>query len=338
MRLRTFTARDMPSAMQMVREALGDDAIIISSQPVNGKSISVTAAVELEDEMLPTTKHFEPITARDTVPDELRFAMQTILRFHNVPELFIAKMLQKAADANFASAMAIHRISSNHKDVRSLHQLAMEKLLAAYFHFSPLVTEQPSRLMLIGVPGIGKTLTAAKIATRIAMSKKPLAVITTDNKRAGGIEQLQTFTDILEVELKVAGSRTELWKQLKALPATTHVVIDTAGCNPYLDSEWEEAQSYASIEGVEPLLVLPCGTDSAEAIDTVEIFSSLPIKRMLVTRADATRRFGGILAAAAAHELSFCNASTSASMVDSLPALDAALLAQLLLRYQFKNQ
>jgi len=339
MRLRTFTARDMPTAMQMVREALGEDAIIISSQPVNGKSISVTAAIEMADEDDAPAKRFEPLTARDSVPDDLRFAMQTILRFHNLPELFIAKMLQKASEGNFSSAMALHRISSNNKDLRNLHQLAMEKLLGAYFSFSPLPLEQPpTRLMLIGTPGIGKTLTAAKLATHIALHKQPFAVITTDNKRAGGIEQLQTFTDILGVKLIVAGSRTELWKQLKALSPSTHVIIDTAGCNPYMDSEWEETQSYASVEGIEPVLVLPAGGDSAEAIDMVEIFASLPIKRMLITRADATRRFGGILAAAAAHELSFSHVSTSASMVDSLHALDPALLAQMLLRYQYKPQ
>ena len=47
--------------------------------------------------------------------------------------------------------------------------------------------------MLIGPPGIGKTLTIAKLAARLALedtAKNPagLAIITTDDKRAGGIE------------------------------------------------------------------------------------------------------------------------------------------------------
>lgn len=337
MRLRTFTAPDMPSAMKMVREAMGDEAIIIASEPINGKSISVTAAVDLGDDMLGTDKRFEPITARDRVPDDLRFSIQNILRFHNLPELFIAKVLQKASEGNFAAAMALYRDSSV-KEEKHLHRLAMEKLLDAYYRFVPLTMEErPARIMLIGTPGIGKTLTTAKIATRLSLAKEPVAVFTTDNKRAGGIEQLQTFTDILETKLGVATSRTDLWKQLKALPGKTHVIIDTAGCNPYDDKEWQETHAYATIEDIEPILVLPAGGDSAEAIDTTEIFASLPIQRLLVTRTDTARRFGGILAAAAAHDLAFSHASTSSHMADSLFPMDAALLAKLLLRYQLQS-
>ena len=71
-----------------------------------------------------------------------------------------------------------------------------------------------------------------------------------------------------------------------------------------------------------------------ETIDIVEVFRELPIKRILVTRADATRRFGGILAAAAAHGLGFCNISRSASITDNIQALEPNLLAQMLLKYK----
>src|SRR5688572_20690401 len=47
MRLKSFTARTMTEAMKMVREALGDEAIIIATrEEQGGKSVRVTAAVE----------------------------------------------------------------------------------------------------------------------------------------------------------------------------------------------------------------------------------------------------------------------------------------------------
>lgn len=47
MRLKTFTAPDMNRAMLMIRETMGDDAVIISTaRDGNGKSVSVTAAVD----------------------------------------------------------------------------------------------------------------------------------------------------------------------------------------------------------------------------------------------------------------------------------------------------
>lgn len=49
MRLRTFTAPDMQRAMVMIRETLGEDAVIIATTRENGgKSVSVTAALEEE--------------------------------------------------------------------------------------------------------------------------------------------------------------------------------------------------------------------------------------------------------------------------------------------------
>ncbi|HEY1386360.1 MAG TPA: GTPase, partial [Dongiaceae bacterium] len=45
MRLRTFTAPTISEAMRQVRTALGDDAVILSTEH-NGKAVKVTAAIE----------------------------------------------------------------------------------------------------------------------------------------------------------------------------------------------------------------------------------------------------------------------------------------------------
>ncbi|MDE3059722.1 MAG: GTPase [Pseudomonadota bacterium] len=325
MRLRTFTAPDMPAAMKLVREALGDDAIILSSESARGrKSVKVTAAVEeepmtdggrrQEKKIIPSSSIIRPPLAAEP----LRFQLQETLRFHNLPELFIAKLLQKEVSG------------------RSLRS-ALEHSLEAFYAFSPLaIRESKSKvrhvLMLVGPPGIGKTLTIAKMAASLALNHQEVTVITTDNKRAGGIEQLQAFTDILKLTLHVAAGRAELAKHLKA--SHGQVLIDTAGCNPYDAGEMKELQSCAVLPGIEPVLVLPAGGDSLEAIDMVEPFMAMPIKRLLVTRSDTARRFGGVLAAAAAHELAFCNVSDSSSIREKLQPVSGALLARLLLKHQ----
>jgi len=332
MRLRTFTAATMPDAMEMVRAELGEDAVILSAgKPGNSRTVSVTAAVDREQRTVdsrepPSTVHRHPST-------DLRFEIQNILRFHNLPEAFIARMILKMNEADLQAATALNRISGN-RDARHLHRLTMEKLIAAFFTFEPLAFDAPDlRIMLVGAPGAGKTLTAAKLAARLAMDKRPLTVITTDNKRAGGIEQLKAFTDILGLELKIAANRSELVQHLES--AAPRVLIDTAGCNPYEDAEFKELHSYTTLGSVEPILVMPAGGDSLEAIDMAETFADLPIRRLLITRADTARRFGSILAAAGANGLAFSNASHSASIIDPLHPADATLLAELLLKYQF---
>lgn len=347
MRLRTFTAPDMPSAMKMARDALGENAIIISSQPASGRQgISVTAAIDDREDIpsfLSAQKPKpEPARAPDRENDlagqQLRYDMQNVLRFHNLPELFVAKMLQKISNAELAALIALQAISGR-REPRYLQQLAMEAIASNYFSFQPLAPEgNDARIMLIGTPGIGKTLTIARIAARLAMDKLPPLVITTDNKRAGGIEQLQAFTDILGLQLKIATNPDELWHHLADLAPDERALIDTAGCNPYDMSELKELTGYAMLGGIEPVLVLPAGGDSLETIDMVEAMADLPIKRLLVTKADTARRFGGILAAAAAHNLAFCNVSSSSGIIDALQPMDSQLLAQLLLRYQNRDQ
>ena len=126
--------------------------------------------------------------------------------------------------------------------------------------------------------------------------------------------------------------------QIKALPKDSDIIIDTAGCNPYDSKEMLALKKLVAQSGVEPIMVLPAGGDSSETIDIVEAFSDFSIKRLLITRADTTRRFGSILSAAAAHKLAFCNISTSSSIVNSLEPMDGNVLAQMLLRYQLQSQ
>lgn len=349
MRLRSFTARDMPSALEMVRAALGDDAIILSSQETpGGRGITVTAAIDESEEdggFAPPLPRARPKSQQTVLqpqaPSEftnLRLELQNILRFHNIPEMFIARMMQHATDSLLSASVGLHRMGGAKHDHDVLLQGVLEKILAAHFEFQPLSFHMPLRLMLIGTPGIGKTLTVAKLAARLAVEKRPLLVITTDNKRAGGIEQLKAFTDILGLELHTADSRASLWRLLQNAPTQGHVLIDTAGCNPYAAAEMSELVAYASLEGIEPVLTLPAGGDSLEAIDMAEAFADAPVARILPTRVDTTRRFGGLLAAAAAKRLPFCNASGSSRIIDALQPVDAGLLAQFLLKHKVNQE
>ena len=341
MRLRSFIANNMPAAIKMVREEMGENAIIIASEPSGKRGIKVTAAVEDDDEppadLIPQPVKIPEAQQESVSVVDLRFQLQNILRFHNVPDLFSAKLMQKLADKEMVAASALIRMGGREDNIK-LQRMGLEKLLGNFFAFNALdFNDLDSHLMLVGAPGIGKTFTIAKIATRLAMEKIPIAVVTTDNKRAGGIEQLKAFTNILEVDLDVVTSRKDLKSYLSNLSPHKRVLIDTAGCNAYDQTEMNELQAYAEMDGVEPVMVMAAGGDSMEAIDTAESFANLPIRRVLVTRADTARRFGGILAVAAAYDLAFCNISASSSVVDTLKPANPTSLAELLLQYQLQT-
>ena len=336
MRLRTFTAPDMPTAMKMVRDAMGDEAIILSSEPQKGKKgITVTAALDGGDEpIFPTVS--PPKTLSSTGAENIRHELQQVLRFHNVPEPLISKIFNKADPRELASIEALHQMGGK-REPSNFIKLALEKVIGHYFTFAPLQFQAPQSLMLVGPPGIGKTLTIAKLAAHLSLSKHPIAVFTTDTKRAGGIEQLQAFTTILGLSLNITPDAADLSRALKNLPRNQHVLIDTAGVNPYDRDEMKEITHIAAQSTAEPILTLPAGGDSLEAIDIAEAFMTMPIKRLLITRADTARRYGGVVAAASAHKLAFSQLSASSSIIDNLQPMNGATLTQFLLRYQLQS-
>lgn len=198
MRLKSFTANTMTDAMKMVRDELGEDAIIVSTREENGgRTVRLTAAVEERfDPQEPTSDAISRDWMYADDDDEsmvIEEITETMLR-HAVPEDVLDQVV------SCASVLGLD-------DPRA----AMISTIESLFKFSPLPdTPSDQAFMLVGPPGAGKTLAAAKLAARSAMGGLNTAVITTDTVRAGGVEQLQAFTRLMNIDLKKASTPNEL--------------------------------------------------------------------------------------------------------------------------------
>ncbi|MFN3076618.1 MAG: GTP-binding protein, partial [Alphaproteobacteria bacterium] len=183
MRLKCYTADSMAEAMQMIRDELGDDAIIISTQRGSGgKGVRITAALEMpiqeDDDVIQ-----EVITGQ--IPSRTLDAVREALVFHGAPAVLIEKLLAAA------------RPLDGHRPVD-----AVAAALDAAFNFAPLPERtSPRPFLLMGPPGAGKTVTVAKLAARSRLKGRSVSVISADTVRAGAVEQLAAFTRILDVEL-----------------------------------------------------------------------------------------------------------------------------------------
>jgi len=339
MKLRTFTASDMPGIMAQVRAALGEDAVILSQTADRAtRQITVTAAVEDEDDF-PAPPPLIPVSSTKTGGGELLASnaqerawldeLSFLLRYHGVPEALAGRMTYKAQGLELDKLFALEKLAAG--EASPLAAKALTRLLSAAFRFQPLALGAGGRIMLVGPPGVGKTLAVAKLAAQAAIDRVPLAVITTDNKRAGGVEQLSAFTDILKLQLQVAESPAQLAAYLRDVPTDALALIDTAGCNPYEKQDMQAFAALAAAVNAEPVLTLPAGMDPYEAADIARAFHHPSVRRLLVTRADAARRFGGVLAAADARNLAFAATSMSARVVGEVAPLEPARLARMLL-------
>ena len=309
--------------MQMIRESLGDEAIIVASNEdrVGGTGVHVTAAIDPAYDISGNEEgynegdggwlQYDEENDIDAVAEEIT---EVMLR-HCVPEDVMDDIVSCATIMGFEDiAIAL---------VTTLEQL---------FTFRPLPERRyPRPIMMVGSPGAGKTLAVAKLATRSVMSGLSVGVISTDIKRAGGIEQLKVLTDVLQIKLHTAQD----YKSLRALTNEMRmrhdqVIIDTPGVNPFSKYDVKDLARLMHTTDIESVLVLPAGTDADEAGEYSRVFATLGVKSIMPTRVDIARRLGSLLSAAHYGNLGIADASTTSSVAQGLSPLSPRTLAQLL--------
>ena len=196
--------------------------------------------------------------------------------------------------------------------------------LSVAFRFQPIdATTLRRPLLFVGPPGAGKTLTVARLATRLVLAKTPPEVITADTRRTGAFEQLAAYTTLLGLNLRgIEGAR--------AGPGA--MLIDTPGLDPFDSTDRAELAGLVRHTDAMPILVLPGGIDAGEALELAEAFAACGAARLIATRLDVARRLGGILAAAT--RLPFAEAGIGPAAPSGLVPMTPDRLAQRLARPQ----
>lgn len=318
MRLKTFYANTMTEAMQLIRDSLGDDAIIVATGEDRASGgVRVTAAIEPafeigEDGVSDGAGwlQYDGESDDDAVAEELT---EIMLR-HCVPETVMDHII------SCATVMGYDDIGT-----------ALVSTLDELFSFEPLPESRYNKpIVMVGPPGGGKTLAAAKMAARGAMSGLDIGVISTDTLRAGGVAQLQAFTDLLKIKLHKASEPQEI----RALSGDllTHkdqVIIDTSGLNPFNTEDIRILAKQIGALDCRPVLVLPAGIDAEESGEMARVFATIGVRDILPTRVDIARRLGSLLTAAYHGDFRFCDFSDTPKVAAGLSPLSPRTISQL---------
>lgn len=312
MRLKSYIAPSMAEAMHMVREELGDDAIIVSTQrAAGGKGVRITAALE-------------PTDVEEALGEMLAEALRTpaaeVVRDHLAEHGVPARLVDRLVNAVQTSGI-------------DDPQQACAHALETGFAFAPLPDHSaPRPFMLVGPPGTGKSMAVAKLAARSALKGRRVGVITTDNIRAGATEQLAAFTRILEIDLIPARGPETLHRAVEQTYGHFDIVfIDSPGLNPFKLTDMEYLAALTEAGNCEPILVLAAGGDPIEAGEVAESFAQAGATRLLATRLDTTRRLGAIIVAADVGPLMFCDISATPHVVNGVAPITAAAMAKMII-------
>lgn len=299
MRLRTFTGRSTAEAMAAVRAQLGPDAVIVSAQDDGNGNTRVTAALD-EGGGGPEGAALDSVLGK-------------ALDFHAPPPTLRSRLIDAALGSEFGVAAE-----------------ALTAGLGSTLRFAPLGAKDRA-ILLVGAPGGGKTVSAAKLATRDVLAGRRARLITTDLARAGGVGQLETFAKILGIPFATAEDPDALGAMVALADGGERLIIDTAGINPFSAGDRREIAALIGASMAEPVLVFAAGCEAADGCERAKIFVDLGCARAIVTQLDATRRLGSVLAIAEMARLAFAEAGIAPDIADGIMPFTPELLAHLLL-------
>jgi flagellar biosynthesis protein FlhF len=326
MRLKLFRAATMAEAMANMRRELGAEALILSTRRV-GEGVEITAAFEKD-----ATPAQPALPARGASqgeapePDSWHADAPRIL----APGILAPGTSTSGAEERREMALAYHGVPD--AVARRLLAGPLAFALAASFRFAavPVATGAPP-LLFAGPPGAGKTLTVARLASRLVLRGDAPFVITADGKRAGATEQLAAFTRLLGIDLIVACTPPMVTRALTRREPGAPVLIDAAGIDAFDAAQQGELRELAEAAGAAVALVLPAGLDATEAAEIAAAHRQNAATLLVANRLDGARRLGGILAAAAAG-LAMVEAGIGPGAADGLVPLTPEFLAHRLMQ------
>lgn len=152
-------------------------------------------------------------------------------------------------------------------------------------------------IILVGPTGVGKTTTLAKLAGKLSLvEKKKVGLITIDTYRIGAIEQLKTYSDIMNLPFKVVFSIKDMDEAIESMKECDYILIDTTGRSSKNAMQISELRAYINkVESQDIYLVMSGCTKNKDVDTIVEGYSSLNYDSIIITKLDETSTYGGIL-------------------------------------------
>jgi len=167
------------------------------------------------------------------------------------------------------------------------------------------VDKKPTKIMLVGLFGSGKTTTAGKLARMFKKAGKKVALIQTDTWRPAAYDQLKQLAE--KTHVKFYGDTDErkpvniIKKNKSEFKKFDVVIIDTAGRDALNDELIDEIRHIAKVVVPdENLLVLPADIGQAAETQASKFNNSVKVTGVIVTRLDGTAKGGGALSACSA--------------------------------------
>lgn len=219
--------------------------------------------------------------------------------FNNSNQLY-NYLLEQGVDSRNVNLFLKKMDSEIESDSEVDFEEQLRDFLALYFADNNKITIDSSQKIVsfIGPTGVGKTTTMAKIAAHFAVDEnKNVGLITADTYRIAAVEQLQTYSKIIDIPFAVCYSSSKLEEMIAGKFRNCDLIlIDTPGSSWKDQLQLGRLKDYVDHTFVDEVhLLLSLNTKSSDLRSIISKFSELNPDRALLTKLDETSSYGDII-------------------------------------------
>jgi len=308
LRIKTYFATSVESALDLARRELGSEAMLLNSRQAPAEARHL-GQYEVVFATVPAPSPDAETTAARTVPAPSQCSEASLIHAGIDPQL--ARIIVEAEPSSVPDYMA--------------GLITAEPFLARSRNGREIAA-------LIGPPGRGKTTTLAKLAITYGLAEhKPVRIFCADYLRIGAPGQLRTLAGILGVTYEEFQSPATLDHALRhALPGLT--LIDTPGFGP---RDHAAAQSLAQVLTFHPAvashMVLRADASCAALASAIDRFEMFRPARLIFTGLDETTQAGAVFSAAVSSRLPVSFLANGQSIPEDLEPASTARVVELAL-------
>jgi len=303
MQIKRFESETIQDALRQVREALGPEAIILSTRTLKKPSSPYDSGKKSTVEIVAATDRSAGPTAGifPSPPPLPKLPPEPAKEVSQGEDIMIQRLLSAGLSPEFVRGLA-KEIGRTRKELpgwslsETYRGLLRWKVMEEVEVTGPSF-QGPQIWSFIGPTGVGKTTTLVKLAAHFHLRvTQKISLVSIDTYRIGAVEQLKTYAQILNVPLEVAHCPEELTRIIERHRHQDLLLIDTAGRSPNQKAPFEELRSFLTVHPrIENHLVLSATTKDKDLERMATSFALLPIKSYIFSKIDETEEYAPLL-------------------------------------------